>query len=627
MNFVDQLYAIVSGSNGVEIGINPPGLDKEVYFKSGSEWHATASLFYDYDNTTLYISQSYDPRDPGVLGLIVTSSEVGDTQFVRVGPPIGNGRNFSYAQIGGLEINGGGFIGGRTPNSGSGIWINLNNDERITTPVSISPYVLAGSDYARSRFISLAISASAGLASLNDKWSFVADSQFTKPRLTASASLAVSSSGQIYGPHISNIVQSNLIGFNTASGEWTYFSSSLLPFSNVNIYNSNGTLTGNRTVLAIDDILMFRLSGSSEFRISDGAIAGPNTYDFFISGSRIFAQNLLPNTSQVNIVGYNTGTGQLTYFNTGSITSSFATSASYALSASFATVASTVSQYFIEVTDEGTDIGGPFTTLNFTGSGVIASNAGGGIVDIFVASSGSGGGGTPGGSDGQIQYNNGGSFGGAISMSYDDVNNRVGIGTSFPGHTLTVVGAISITGSNLNSTSLRFQDTTGASRNAMFVSSSNWLTVGNTNYEGVDLIKSARISGSLFDVNNSSGSANQVLTSTANGIAWATGGGGSVSGSQYAIPYFSSSTVLGDTSNYYEPTLGYTVFNGTTPRSVVDIENGAAPVEGLRIREPYTPTGNGDSSGFQGQITWDEDYLYVKTASGGWKRVLLDASF
>ena len=137
------------------------------------------------------------------------------------------------------------------------------------------------------------------------------------------------------------------------------------------------------------------------------------------------------------------------------VSASFAISASQAISASFATVASPVSQYFIEVTDEGTDIGGPFTTLNFTGSGVIASNAGGGIVDIFVAASGSGGGGTAAGSDGQIQYNNGGSFGGAISMSYDDVNNRVGIGTSFPGHTITVVGAISITGSNLNSTSLR----------------------------------------------------------------------------------------------------------------------------------------------------------------------------
>jgi hypothetical protein len=460
--------------------------------------------------------------------------------------------------------------------------------------------------------------------------------------------------------------QSNILGYNTSTGLFSYFNTGSIIAAAPNIYNSDGTLTGNRTVLAIDDTLMFRLSGSSEFHISDGAIAGLNTYDFFISGGGIFAQNLLPNISTPNIVGFNPSTGQLTYYstssfggsvNTGSllvtgsvsnatltftkgdgstfpltvnnvnnaVSASFATSASQAISASFATIASTVSQYFIDVTDEGIDIGGPFTTLNFTGSGVIASNAGGGIVDIFVASSGSGGGGTPGGSDGQIQYNNGGSFGGAISMSYDDVNNRVGIGTSFPGHTLTVVGAISITGSNLNSTSLRFQDTTGASRNAMFVSSSNWLTIGNTNYEGVDLIKSARISGSLFDVNNSSGSANQVLTSTANGIAWATGGGGSVSGSQYFVPYFSSSTALGDTTNFYEPSLGYTAFNGNTPRSVVDIENGATPVEGLRIREPYTPTDSNDSNGHQGQIAWDDDYIYVKTVNNGWMRAQLQS--
>ena len=105
-------------------------------------------------------------------------------------------------------------------------------------------------------------------------------------------------------------------------------------------------------------------------------------------------------------------------------------------------------------------------------------------------------------------------------MSYDDVNSRVGIGTAFPGHTLTVVGAISITGSNLNSTSLRFQDTGGTSRNAMFVSSSNWLTVGNINYEGVDLIKSVRVNGPLIDVTGNSGSANQVLTSIGGEPVW-----------------------------------------------------------------------------------------------------------
>jgi hypothetical protein len=38
-----------------------------------------------------------------------------------------------------------------------------------------------------------------------------------------------------------------------------------------------------------------------------------------------------------------------------------------------------------------------------------------------------GGGGSPGGSDTQVQYNNGGSFGGASGLVYDDVNDRVGV--------------------------------------------------------------------------------------------------------------------------------------------------------------------------------------------------------
>ena len=39
-------------------------------------------------------------------------------------------------------------------------------------------------------------------------------------------------------------------------------------------------------------------------------------------------------------------------------------------------------------------------------------------------------GGSVAGSDTQVQYNNGGSFGGASALIYDDVNNRVGIGTA-----------------------------------------------------------------------------------------------------------------------------------------------------------------------------------------------------
>jgi len=52
------------------------------------------------------------------------------------------------------------------------------------------------------------------------------------------------------------------------------------------------------------------------------------------------------------------------------------------------------------------------------------------------------------GSDGQIQYNNGGSFGGASALYFDDVNSRVGIGTTTPQTPLGVNGNIDIVGAN-----------------------------------------------------------------------------------------------------------------------------------------------------------------------------------
>ncbi|KKU04102.1 MAG: hypothetical protein UX07_C0046G0003 [Parcubacteria group bacterium GW2011_GWA2_45_30] len=53
---------------------------------------------------------------------------------------------------------------------------------------------------------------------------------------------------------------------------------------------------------------------------------------------------------------------------------------------------------------------------------------------------GSGSGGSVAGSDGQVQYNDGGAFGGASNLIYNDTSSRVGIGTSSPGMLLSVAG-------------------------------------------------------------------------------------------------------------------------------------------------------------------------------------------
>jgi hypothetical protein len=48
------------------------------------------------------------------------------------------------------------------------------------------------------------------------------------------------------------------------------------------------------------------------------------------------------------------------------------------------------------------------------------------------------------GSDGQLQYNNSGLFGGASRLYYNDTTNKVGIGTSSPGYDLDVSGSVRV---------------------------------------------------------------------------------------------------------------------------------------------------------------------------------------
>ena len=71
-------------------------------------------------------------------------------------------------------------------------------------------------------------------------------------------------------------------------------------------------------------------------------------------------------------------------------------------------------------TDKDTDVHQFTGSVDITGSLTLNGSA---------ITGGGGGGGSPGGSNSQVQYNDGGAFGGASSLVYDDVNNRVGIGT------------------------------------------------------------------------------------------------------------------------------------------------------------------------------------------------------
>lgn len=106
------------------------------------------------------------------------------------------------------------------------------------------------------------------------------------------------------------------------------------------------------------------------------------------------------------------------------------------------------------------------------GSNITITNGNG---TISIASTASGG--TPGGSSGQVQFNNSGAFGGSANFFWDNTNARLGIGTSTPSAKLTVsqnpntATGISLTGASSNTSintdyaSLALQNTNTTNNN------------------------------------------------------------------------------------------------------------------------------------------------------------------
>ena len=124
--------------------------------------------------------------------------------------------------------------------------------------------------------------------------------------------------------------------------------------------------------------------------------------------------------------------------------------------------AGTVSASKAVIADSNKDVTG---FRNVTATGIVDAvnfkvNGGQGSDGQVLTSTGSGvawedatgGGGSPGGSDGQIQYNNGSAFGGASDLHYDDGNDRLGIGTTSPGAKFHVNGGTSDTNIRVTST-------------------------------------------------------------------------------------------------------------------------------------------------------------------------------
>jgi hypothetical protein len=101
-------------------------------------------------------------------------------------------------------------------------------------------------------------------------------------------------------------------------------------------------------------------------------------------------------------------------------------------------------------------------------------------------------------------------------------------------------------------------------------------------------------------------------------------------GTEDYIRFYAGQDANGTTPDLYiqgsGTTRGYVGIYTDSPTNYLDIDNSLSGFKGLRVRRSYTPSSSGDTNGEVGTITWDNNYIYVKTG-GGWGRAQLDFAF
>jgi plastocyanin len=240
------------------------------------------------------------------------------------------------------------------------------------------------------------------------------------------------------------------------------------------------------------------------------------------------------------------------------------------------------------------------------GSTVFYYGDGSGLTKINATTS-------PGGSTGQVQFNNGTAIGGASYFNYDSTNVRVGIGTSVPTARLSVANpttgnSLLLVNDNLSDGSL-FRVSNSAGSLLVDVDSGGTILFPTSGNVGIGTTLSTpttklhvdgdiRITRALYDSNNATGSSGQVLQSVGTGISWVTL---SISAVTYATNAGTSTSVIGGISSVTQLNVSGISTLGVT--STTNLTSQQLQISGISTFSNGTVLiGGGTSTGTSGQV-------------------------
>ena len=237
-----------------------------------------------------------------------------------------------------------------------------------------------------------------------------------------------------------------------------------------------------------------------------------------------------------------------------------------------------------------------------------------------IVGSASGGTGDPGGSNTEVQFNDGGAFGGDSTFTFNKTTDTLTVANlattgnttlgDAAGDTLTINGTAVSCPNNLNFNS-----------NTLFINAAdNWVGIGTSspghklNVNGITKSLGVAMPNTYpLYCGDVAGTGIAAYFGSAGNTGFGLAGDYAAIGGKNGILFGASASSAIWATIDASGNLGL----GVTPSDILDINGNQ-----IRLRTAKTPT-SATATGSAGQICWDADYIYVCTAANTWKRAQL----